>query len=145
MADLRIKRDDVVTVLNYNAVNNRPGHYVGKVISVVLDGGVEVNEHTCQVGAEHNQTKVRVKIKPCYKFGQNQYMWDTSAPEPIGEDLVLLERPIDVHVITGESYEETRKKFLTKLNMMSNLLYGRDEFRIERLVEKPKKFNIHGT
>ena len=145
MADLRIKQDDVVSVLNYNAPPDRPGHYIGKVISIVLEGGIEVNDHLCQFGGEHSPSKIKIKIKPYFKFKQNQYLWDTSLPEPIGDDLIFFERVLDLHIITEEAYEENRKKYLSKLNILTNLLYGRDEFRIERLVEKPKKFNIHGT
>ncbi len=142
MPELNIKRDDVVSVLNYNTQPGRHAMYLGKVLGIILPGNVEVDEHIIiiQEGDRSTDKGIKIKIKPYYRQLRNQVWHDSSVPEPIGDDLIYYERVMDIHIIKPEDYENMRFEFLTKLNIMSNLLFNYDDFRIERLVDKPKPF-----
>jgi hypothetical protein len=143
MSELLIKRNDVVSVLNYNTQPYRYQCYIGIVLGIILPGGVETSEYKFEYLASDLYSPTHIKIQPQYKMNSKDNIFEGKVPTRILEDLVYMESPYNVSIFTPEDYEELRIKFLTKLNTLSNLLYGVDEFRIERLVDKPKPFNIN--
>lgn len=142
MGEFLIKRNDIVSVLNYSSQPGRYNHYIGVVQGIILPGEIEVSEFICITGSGDRNTKCRIKVAPKYKIGRNSFIWDQMIPDPIGDDIIYREDPHNVTIFKPEDYETMRIQFLTKLNILSNLLFGSDEFRLERLVDKPKPFNL---
>ena len=143
MSEFVIKRNDIVTVTTYLTTPARHNHYLGVVIGIVLPDGTEVNEHFCKfVDHEYNiKSKIKIKIKPKYKVSPGEN-YIAGLLEEIDMDGYYLEDPINISIVTEEKYEELRLRFLSKLNILSSLLYGANEFRLERLLNKPKPFKM---
>jgi hypothetical protein len=145
MQEQFIKRNDIVSVLNYSTGPDRITHYIGKVLGIDMGNGTMVNEYTFTLGMGplNTKEKIKVKVKPCFKIAKNSFIFDSQVPEVVGDDLIYLEKVYNVTVFTPERYEEMRIQFLTKLNVLSNLLFNRDEMRVDKLVVKPKPFNLN--
>lgn len=143
MAEFLIKRNDIVAVLNYNSRPGRHTHYVGVVLGILLPANQEVSEFTCITGQGDRNTKAKIQVQPMYTIGPNSSLWDAEMLTPIVGINSYYEDPHDVTIFTLTDYENMRVKFLNKLNVLSELLFGTEEFRIERIINKPKPFNIN--
>jgi len=143
MSEILITHNDIVFVSTFNTQPGRYGRYIGKVVNIIMPGGIETNQQLCVIGEIMRNTKAKIKINPMFNLPPGVYYYDGSPLEPIPANTIQFENPMDIHIITFEEYDEIRIKLLTKLNILSNLLFGADELRIERLVNKPKPFKIN--